>query len=191
MKSRKMTYRKNRLTPTPIAMLISVICSTAFNPAFAETKADETMKVWGTKVSNSSSLIADDIEFKQADHLSDLLRDQPGVDIGGSHSMVQGVNIRGVDELDLNITIDGMNQNNNMFHHSGNLLVNADILKAVDINVGTNSVLTGGLSGGIAFETKDAKDLLLPNQRFGARIYGNYGSNKIRRRLWNCLRQTI
>ena len=64
-----------------------------------------------------------------------------------------------------------------MFHHSGNLLINADILKAVDIKVGTNSVLTGGLSGGVAFETKDAKDLLEPGEDFGARLYTNLGNN--------------
>ena len=136
----------------------------------------EIIEVWSTNIINSA-LIEDDIEKKQAAHLSDLLRDQAGIDIGGSHSIVQGINIRGVDDLDLNITIDGISQNNNMFHHAGNLLVNADILKAVDINVGTNSVLTGGLSGGVAFETKDAKDLLLPGQQFGARLHTDIASN--------------
>ena len=136
----------------------------------------EVIEVWSTNIINSA-LIEDDIEKKQAAHLSDLLRDQAGIDIGGSHSIVQGINIRGVDDLDLNITIDGISQNNNMFHHAGNLLVNADILKAVDINVGTNSVLTGGLSGGVAFETKDGKDLLLPGQEFGARLHTDVASN--------------
>lgn len=136
----------------------------------------EVIEVWSTNIINSS-LLEDDIEKKQAAHLSDLLRDQAGIDIGGSHSIVQGINIRGVDDLDLNITIDGISQNNNMFHHSGNLLVNADILKAVDINVGTNSVLTGGLSGGVAFETKDGKDLLLPGQEFGARLHTDFATN--------------
>ena len=144
--------------------------------AEAEGEDTEVIEVWGTNIINSA-LLEDDIEKKQAAHLSDLLRDQAGIDIGGSHSIVQSINIRGVDDLDLNITIDGISQNNNMFHHSGNLLVNADILKAVDISVGTNSVLTGGLSGGVQFETKDAKDLLLPGQQFGARVHTDIASN--------------
>ena len=41
----------------------------------------ETIQVWGTTISNDSSLLQDDIEQKQADHLSDLLRDQAGIDI--------------------------------------------------------------------------------------------------------------
>lgn len=167
----------------PTAVVISAIFSSlTFNAVAADeqsevSEAPETLQVWGTEISNSSSMLNEDIEMKQADHLSDLLRDQPGIDIGGSHSTVQGINIRGVDEMDLNVTIDGVTQNNNMFHHSGNLLINPDILKAVDVRVGTNSVLTGGLSGGVAFETKDAKDLLRPGERGGVRVYGTYGSN--------------
>lgn len=147
--------------------------------AWAESQPVEGAKlqVWGTQINNASTLLSDDIEIKQADHLSDLLRDQAGVDIGGAHSLNQRINIRGVEDYDLEISIDGAKQNNNVYHHMGNLLINADILKAVDLQVGTNSVLTGGLSGGIAFETKDAKDLLQPGQQVGARVSAGYASN--------------
>lgn len=171
--------QRQRFTPTVLAIAVNALCATMAFSAAADDAADnlETIEVWGTTITNASSLLQDDIDKKQADHLSDLLRDQAGIDIGGSHSMVQGINIRGVDELDLNITVDGITQNNNMFHHSGNLLINADILKEVDIKVGTDSVLNGGLSGGVAFETKDAKDLLDSEQQFGARLHANFGSN--------------
>ena len=129
---------------------------------------NKSVQVWGTQISNASSLLSDEIEFKQADHLSDLLRDQPGVNIGGAHSTNQRINIRGMQDLDMEVTIDGARQNNFMYHHMGNLLINADILKAVDLQVGNNSVLHGGLAGGVAFETKDAKDLLSDGQQVGA-----------------------
>ena len=172
------TTYSSPLARTQVAIVISTLLTGfSFNATAADTTDKiEKIEVWGTTITNGS-LLQDDIEKRQADHLSDLLRDQAGIDVGGSHSMVQGINIRGVDELDLNITVDGVTQNNNMFHHSGNLLINADILKAVDINIGTNSVLTGGLSGGVAFETKDAADLLDPQQDFGARLHADYSSN--------------
>jgi len=161
-----------------LAIVVGTFCTSISVATLADESptAPETIQVWGTSITNDS-LLQDEIERKQANHLSDLLRDQAGIDVGGSHSIVQGINIRGVDDLDLNITVDGISQNNNIFHHTGNLLINADILKAVDIKIGTNSVLTGGLSGGVAFETKDAKDLLEPGQDFGARLYTNIGSN--------------
>ncbi|MGX9459721.1 TonB-dependent receptor domain-containing protein [Shewanella sp. A14] len=165
-------------TPNPLAVLICAACTLPMVATAAEQVASQTelVQVWGTAI-NSSSLLTEDIELKQADHLSDLLRDQPGVDIGGTHSMNQGINIRGVSELDLNITIDGASQSNNVFHHVGNLLINPDILQAVDLQVGNNSVLNSGLGGGAAFETKDAKDLLKQNQKVGARVFSGFASN--------------
>ncbi|MCP4595290.1 TonB-dependent receptor [Neptuniibacter sp.] len=158
----------------PLVLAVGMATQAWANDAVVE---NEALQVWGTEISSASSMLSDDIALKQADHLSDLLRDQPGVDIGGAHSTNQRISIRGLQDLDLEITIDGARQNNFMYHHMGNLLINADILKAVDLQVGTNSVLNGGLSGGIAFETKDAKDLLRDGQQFGARISGTAASN--------------
>ncbi|MCG3728714.1 TonB-dependent siderophore receptor [Vibrio cincinnatiensis] len=134
--------------------------------------------VWGTKVSSSSeSLTTDDLSLKQADHMSDLLRDIPGVDVGGTHSVNQRINIRGFGETALDIRLDGASQHANMFHHIGNLTLNPDILKSANIQVGNNSVTQNGLGGAVYFETKDAKDLLVGSEQFGARIFGGYSSN--------------
>lgn len=129
--------------------------------------AQDSMKVnsvdvWETEVVSSSlNLGKDSIETKQADHLSDLLRGLPGVDVGGTHSINNRLNIRGFQDEDLEITLDGAKiANVNMFHHIGNLLINPDILKKANIQVGANSVANGGLGGAVAFETKDGKDML-------------------------------
>ena len=82
-----------------------------------------------------------------------------------------------MDDKDLQITIDGASQNSYMYHHMGNLQIHADILQAVDIGIGANSVLDGGLGGSVRFETKSAKQLLQAGQRFGGRIQGAYGTN--------------
>ncbi|MCZ8499894.1 hypothetical protein O9929_26515 [Vibrio lentus] len=36
------------------------------------------------------------MSLKQADHMSDLLREIPGVDVGGTHSVNQRITIRGL-----------------------------------------------------------------------------------------------
>ncbi|MBW3696075.1 TonB-dependent siderophore receptor [Vibrio sp. T187] len=138
----------------------------------------EEVVVWGTKVSSSSeSVYADDMSLKQADHMSDLLRDIPGVDVGGTHSVNQRINIRGMGETDLDIRLDGASQHANMFHHIGNLTLNPDIIKSADIQVGNNSVTQSGLGGAVYFETKDAKDLLRYDETFGVRVFGGVASN--------------
>ena len=143
-----------------------------------ETELEE-VNVWETQVVSSSlNLGENSIETKQADHLSDLLRDLPGVEVGGSHSINNRINIRGMQDEDLSITLDGAKiQNVNMFHHIGNLLINPDILKKADIQVGTNSVVSGSLGGTVAFETKDGKEMLDKGKDFGARVSTTYNSN--------------
>lgn len=139
----------------------------------------DAIEVWATQVKSSSlNLGKDTIETKQADHLSDLLRDLPGVDVGGTHSINNRISIRGVEDENLEMTIDGAKiANVNMFHHIGNLLINPDILKTADIQVGANSIIHGGLGGAVTFETKDGVDLLQKGENYGARIQTNYNSN--------------
>jgi len=138
----------------------------------------ERVQIWGTQIKSSSVYMGGAaIATKQADHISDLLRTIPGVDVGGAHSLNQRITIRSMDDKDLKITIDGANQNTYMYHHMGNLQIHADILKSVDIEVGSNSVINGGLGGSVRFETKEAKELLQEEQRFGARSQVNYADN--------------
>ncbi|MEJ2763811.1 TonB-dependent siderophore receptor [Photobacterium sp. MCCC 1A19761] len=163
--------------PSLLCLAIGMALSSG---AYAEEKQSyfDEMVVWGTKVSsNSESLYSQDMSLKQADHMSDLLRDIPGVDVGGTHSVNQRITIRGLGETDLDIRLDGASQHANMFHHIGNLTLNPDILKSADIQVGNNSVTQNGLGGAVYFETKDAKDLLGYNEQFGARVFGGYQSN--------------
>lgn len=134
-----------------------------------EQKHVEETLVWGTKVySSSMALDSEAMDIKQADHISDLLRPIPGVDVGGAHSLNQRITIRSMDDKDLRISIDGANQNTYMYHHMGNLQIHADILQAVEVDVGNNSVVNGGLGGAVRFQTKEARDLLRSGERFGA-----------------------
>jgi len=121
-------------------LLSSLTALTLFSnnlSANESTQLDE-VNVWETQVVSSSlNLGKDTIETKQADHLSDLLRDLPGVDVGGSHSMNNKIVIRGVKDEDLDVKIDGAKQPSvDMFHHQSTLKLNPDILKKVNIEVG-------------------------------------------------------
>ncbi|WP_370979783.1 TonB-dependent receptor domain-containing protein [Agaribacterium sp. ZY112] len=175
------------------ALSLAVLAST--HGAFADTQdqatADENIEnveVWGTQVRASSVFMSEEaIISKQADHLSDLLREIPGVDVGGAHSLNQRITIRSMDDKDINITIDGASQNNYMYHHMGNLQIHADILQAVDIEVGSNSVLNGGLGGSVRFETKSANQLLSADERVGGRVKGtasDNGSDDVSASIW-------
>ncbi len=170
-----------RFSQSAVALAVSSIC---FSPQVMANEVDEDLaaieqiSVWSTQVKTSSLYLkGEDIANKQADHLSDLLRTIAGVDVGGAHSLNQRITIRSMDDKDLNISIDGAAQNTYMYHHMGNLQIHSDILKSVDIDLGTNSVINGGLGGSVRFETKEAAELLKQDQKFGGRIHASTGNN--------------
>ena len=167
------------LLGTSLMALAASALSTAAH-AQDDAEAKESIIVWGTQIiADNLALGEGDIEIRQADHLSDLFRPIPGVDVGGTHSVNTRINFRGLDDRDLNVFIDGALQTNYLYHHMGNLLINPDILKSADIQLGTNSVIHGGLGGAIRFETKDAADLLAPGRSIGGRIAGTWNSNEL------------
>lgn len=172
-------FKKRKVAALCAAILSPlVLADEAQSESQAKTDEIEVIEVWATQVKTSSLYMrGEDIASKQADHISDLLRVIPGVDVGGAHSLNQRITIRSMDDKDLKITIDGANQNSYMYHHMGNLQIHADILKSVDIEIGTNSVINGGLGGAVRFETKEAKDLLRDGQQFGSRLQAGAGDN--------------
>lgn len=119
------------------------------------------------------------VKVRQATKMSDVLRGVPGVNVNGGRSVVERYNIRGVSEEYLTVTVDGARQNGYAFHHSGNYGIDPEILKRVDIDVGSNSVVAGAgsLGGSIKFETVDAADMLEEGQNFGGKVKYGWGSN--------------
>ena len=123
----------------------------------------------------------DDIKIstRNAGLVKDVMRDIPGVYVGGTNGMNQKIYMRGVSDRGLNITIDGAKQNGNTFHHNADLLIDPDLIKAVEVEVGSKSVVngSGALGGSVAFKTVDAKDLLESGEIIGAKIRSGYASN--------------
>lgn len=156
----------------PLATLISAaihaeqldtidVVSDNFSPQTANVAAKGTVKV------------------RQATKMSDVIRGVPGVNVNGGRSVVERYNIRGVSEEYLTVTVDGARQNGYAFHHAGNYGIDPEILKRVDVDVGSNSVVAGAgsLGGSIKFETVEAADLLEEDRNIGAKLKYAYGSN--------------
>lgn len=105
-----------------------------------------------------------------AGDMSDLLQFTPGVEVdNGPRRNGQTVSIRGFDAEAIITLIDGRRQNFEAAH-DGRFYVDPSLLKSVEIVKGASSAIYGGggIGGVIAFETKDAADLLAPGETWGA-----------------------
>lgn len=150
----------------------------------ANSYADEQSTKLNDVTVTSKSLGYSDVDSSkfinhQANLLSEALRDIPGVYVGGTNGFNQKLYMRGVNDRAINITIDGAKQKGNTFHHNADLLLDPELLKAANIDVGVNSVSqgAGALGGSVAFKTIDASDMLENGENFGGKIKTGYGSN--------------
>lgn len=131
------------------------------------------------KVQEDGVDVEDYTPAQQASHLSDFLNLVPGVTIGGTSSVNQRIRIRGLEDSNLKVTIDGARQEGKLFYHMGDITIDPDLLKQAEVAVGNNSVTLGNdaIGGAVAFTTVDAADLLKPGQKIGAKLKAGYASN--------------
>ncbi|MBD0415406.1 TonB-dependent receptor [Oryzicola mucosus] len=111
--------------------------------------------------------------------LGDVFREQPGVQVGSSLPASQKVYVNGIEETNLAVSIDGSRQNNKVFHHNATNVIDPALLRAVAVDAGVAPADAGpgALAGSIAYETKNAHDLLLDGKSIGALVSSTYNFN--------------
>ncbi|PJX22654.1 TonB-dependent receptor [Psychrobacter sp. L7] len=185
MREVKLPISSNQLTV--LSMGVAAILWTQAASAAADDMPSTTLQTITVtanssvrdKVQEDGVYVEDYTPAAQASHLSDFLDVIPGVEVGGTSSVNQRVRVRGLDDTNLKVTIDGARQEGAMFYHMGDITIDPDLLKQAEVAVGNNSVTLGNdaLGGAVAFETVDAVDLLKPGQKVGAKLHAGYGSN--------------
>lgn len=101
--------------------------------------------------------------------VGDLLQFTPGVEVdNGPRRNGQTISIRGFDDESIITLIDGRRQNFESAH-DGRAFIDPSLLKRVEVVRGASSASFGGgaIGGVVAFETKDAADLLAPGETSG------------------------
>ncbi len=154
----------------------SVISSADSSPSLVSSL--DTVTVYATRSPRSLfdvPAIVSDIDAGDAGNvlsgdIADLLEFTPGVSVeGGPRRTGQTVSIRGFDDESIITLVDGRRQNFESTH-DGRFFLDPSLLKSVEIVKGASSAIYGGgaIGGVLAFETKDAADILKPGQSLGA-----------------------
>ncbi|MEM7524412.1 MAG: TonB-dependent receptor [Pseudomonadota bacterium] len=121
----------------------------------------------------------EELERRDADTFEELIGDTPGVLIeGGPRGASQEPNIRGFQDEQIVLRLDGGRFNFNQAHR-GRFFIDPDIVERVEIIRGGGSTLqgSGALGGVISIETRDAYDLLDDGQTLGARVRSSFETN--------------
>lgn len=115
----------------------------------------------------------------QARTVRDLFDLDARINAGGGSRNGQRLYVRGVEGSNLNVTVDGARQGQNLYNHRGGQgNVDPEMLKRVDIATGpvTADAGYGALAGSVRFTTVDAQDRLDQGERFGGSAKLGYAS---------------
>ena len=140
---------------------------------------DDKITVYGQAGSVDSVIDQKQLNDYQASDLEDVFRQNSDISVGGGLGYAQKIYLRGIEDTNLNVTIDGATQSGYMFHHQGRVGIEPELLKRVEVQAGAGlaSDGPGALGGSIRFETKDPEDLLREGEQAGAIVKLGYNSN--------------
>lgn len=161
--------------------LFAAFAAFAAAPALAQDTALSTVVVSEQAYSDTTATVGgDELAARAARDSRETLQNETGVSVGGGgNAMAQKIYVREIEDTLLTVTLDGVPQGGNIFHHQGRILIDPQILKQIEIDKGGTvaSVGPGGLAGSVRMTTKDAGDLLRPGQKFGGMLLGGLAAN--------------
>lgn len=168
-----------------LALAIIAVCAAQSSHGqeaqnISERETLEMVYVVGQATSGIDSLVTqEDLENMLAGDLSDIFALDPAVSVGGSVGMGQKLYVRNTGEDLLNISVDGAEQAGAVFHHSGRVAIEPELLKRVEVEAGAGSATAGpgAIGGSIKFATKDPEDLLDSGENIGALVKATHYNN--------------
>lgn len=159
--------------------LIFGACAVICNTLLADDNTYDLGIINVTSTAENTQVDADKISVKKAGMVRDIMRDIPGVYVGGTNDLNQRIYMRGSNDYGLNITIDGARQDGNVYHHAADMLMDLDLIKSISVSPGVRSIIgnSGAMGGSVAFKTVDASDMLESGQVFGGKAKFGYSEN--------------
>jgi hemoglobin/transferrin/lactoferrin receptor protein len=176
------------------SLLLLGTCLWATGVAAQENEAQDTLFLGTLRIATpevqsllgNEEITQEDLEDRNPATMADIFAGESSVTASGGAAIAQKVFVNGIEESLLSVTIDGARQNKSAFHHTGNILLDPELLKSVEVSKGIAPADAGpnALAGGLAYTTKDARDLTFGEDGFGALASLRYGTgNQLRRAL--------
>lgn len=164
----------------------------ALAPAKAQTINLDPITVVATKIAESvydslsaSSVIGtEQIQQTRASNAAELFRATPGVWFQNRpDDPSTSINIRGLQDFGrVAVLIDGARQNFQRTGHAadGQFYIEPNTIAGIDVARGpiANIYGSGAIGGVVAFQTKDAEDILRPGEKWAVESLGEFSSNK-------------
>lgn len=161
--------------------LAPLACAAEVADTPSATNAEEldTVVVHAVREPGNFHIDRREIQLTQASDLSDLLSNESGVAVGGGSVVAQKVYVRGFEDTMLNVTVDGAQQPAELYHHQSRLQLEPEFIRSIELDAGAGPATqgAGALTGALRVTTRDAFDMLRPDQRLGVLFKAAYDDN--------------
>jgi hemoglobin/transferrin/lactoferrin receptor protein len=170
-----------------LSLLTSLLTVLPATNALAEDTDDavqlQELRVVGPNAQallGNNTITPEQIELRNPMNVRDVFAGESSITTSGGADIATKIMVNGIEESLLSVSIDGARQNKSAFHHTGNVLLDPDLLKAVKVTKGLAPADAGpgALGGSLSYETKDAADLLEVGDNFGAKLTLAAGNNQ-------------
>ncbi len=128
----------------------------------------------------TSKYVADaELDRARMANLKTLFAGIASVSVGGGIPVAQKIFVNGIDMLNLNVTVDGVSQNNRIFHHVSANAFDPGMMKFVRVDAGIAAADAGphAMAGAVVMETVGAADVLADGAAFGGNTRLSFGDN--------------
>ncbi|MFV0303388.1 MAG: TonB-dependent receptor domain-containing protein [Paracoccus sp. (in: a-proteobacteria)] len=121
----------------------------------------------------------EDIETLQPADVSELFQRNSSISVSGGGGQAKRIHVFGLEQSSLAVSVDGVPQFKDNWHHSGSNVLDPAFLKRVEVEAGAAAADAGfgAGAGAIRYETLGARDLLTDGRSQGGRVSLSYGSN--------------
>ena len=121
-----------------------------------------------------------DFQKRSPTDMRSLFQETQSISVGGGAPSTQKLYVRGVEDVNLNIQVDGARQGQHIFHHQGNLFLDPENIKSVEVRPGTARADDGygAIAGSVIMKTKNVFDYATADKLFGGNAKATYYSNQ-------------
>ena len=128
---------------------------------------------------NSRSVAEAELDRARMGDLKDLFAGIASVSVGGAIPVAQKIFVNGVEMLNLAGTVDGVSQNNRLFHHVSANAFDPGLMTFVGVDAGAAPADAGphAMAGAVVMETVDAGDILADGQTIGGNVRLSFADN--------------
>lgn len=147
---------------------------TVLAPITLVTEGQESVEATGGVIVNR-----EDLEALQPSDISDVFARDSAVSVSAGTGPAKRVHVFGIEQSNLAVTVDGVPQFGDNWHHAGSNVIDPAFLKRVDVDAGAAPADAGfgAGAGAVRYETLGARDLLTDGRSQGGRVGLSYGSN--------------